>query len=143
MATYLVTGSSRGLGLELVRQIALLPPTKVTRIFAAARSDSSSELQEIVNQSDGRVVMLTLDTTKQATIDTAYHQVTQILEESGGLGLDILINNAGIMPMNPQGIETMDSLTETLDTNVTGAHRVISTFLPLLRKGVQKKVINL
>ena len=107
MATYLVTGSSRGLGLELVRQLTLLPQTQVGRVFATARTDSSIQLQEIVSQSKGRVVMLPLDSTKKATIEAAFLQVTQILKDFGDLGLDILINNAGIMPMSPQGVETM------------------------------------
>ncbi|KAL9590734.1 MAG: hypothetical protein Q9203_000456 [Teloschistes exilis] len=103
MATYLVTGSSRGLGLELVRQLAALPPAQVGRIFATARNDSWTELSELIHRSSDRVVFVRLDTTDYASIKKAVVEVAQSL---GSLGLDVLINNAGIMPTSPDGLRT-------------------------------------
>ncbi|KAL9582346.1 MAG: hypothetical protein Q9212_003348 [Teloschistes hypoglaucus] len=142
MAAYLVTGSSRGLGLEIVSQLASLPPTQVGRVFATARSDASIALQELVRRSAGRVVYVRLDTTDDESIKSASVEVARSLGGDGG-GLDVLINNAGIMPTSPDGVETMDNLDETLKANVTGAHNVTAAFLPLLRKGSQKKVCNI
>lgn len=104
MATYLITGSSRGLGLELVRQLVALPQDQVGQIFATARSDFSAELQQLIRGSSDRVVFVKLDTTNQVSIKNASAQVAQAL---GSHGVDILINNAGIMPTSPNGIETM------------------------------------
>lgn len=63
MSTYLVTGSSRGLGLALVAELASMPSTKVGTIFATARSDASPKFKELVQNSAGRVVFVQLDTT--------------------------------------------------------------------------------
>lgn len=140
MATYLVTGSSRGLGLEIVTQLAAMPPAQVDRVFATARSDSSSKLRELVQGSSGRIVFVKLDAEDKTSIKDASAEVEKML---GTRGLDVLINNVGIMPKTPNGIETMDDLTQTLDVNVTSTHRVTSAFVPLLRKGAQKKVFNI
>lgn len=104
MATYLITGSSRGLGLELVTQLAALPSSHVGRVFATARSDSSAKLQEIVQTSSGRVEYVKLDTADKASIKEAAAQIEQRLESQG---LDVLINNVGINTMTMGGIEAM------------------------------------
>ena len=106
MATYLITGSSRGLGLELVTQLAALPSSQVGRVFATARSEPSSELTKLIDGSSGRVVYVKLDTGNQTSVKNAAAEVARNLEVEG-LGLDVLINNAGIMPLTPEGIETM------------------------------------
>ena len=104
MASYLITGSSRGLGLELVRQLAALPSSRVSRVFATARNPSSAQLKEVMNESTGLIIFVRLDATDQSSIMNA---VIQVAKEIGTSGLDVLINNAGVMPTSPDGIETM------------------------------------
>ena len=106
MATYLVTGSSRGLGLELVTQLAALPPAQVGRIFATTRSEPSAGLTNLVDGSSGRVVPVELDTCDKTSITNASTEVAKILQ-ADHIGLDILINNASTMPVTPDGIVTM------------------------------------
>ena len=36
-----------------------------------------------------------------------------------------------------------DNLTDVMDTNVTGTHRVTQAFLPLLRRGTRKTIVNM
>ncbi|KAL8952132.1 MAG: hypothetical protein Q9222_001944 [Ikaeria aurantiellina] len=97
-------------------------------------------LGELIEASNGRVVFVALDTTDPTSIRDAFASVESKL---GGRGLDVLINNAGIMPVTKGGVEAMGNLSETLNTNVKSVHQVTSTFLPLLRKGVQKRVFNM
>jgi NAD(P)-dependent dehydrogenase (short-subunit alcohol dehydrogenase family) len=104
MATYLVTGSSRGLGLALVTELASLPSEQVRTIFATARSSNSTKLKELVKSSAGRVVFVQLDTTDQTSVIEAAKRVETLLENRG---LDHLINNAGIMNWTPDGLHTM------------------------------------
>ncbi|KAI4236557.1 MAG: hypothetical protein L6R40_006113 [Gallowayella cf. fulva] len=140
MASYLITGCSRGLGLGLVAQLAALPPDQVGRIFATARTDSSIELKDLISQYPDRIVFVMLDTSDQTSITNASEAVAESL---GGMGLDVLINNAAIMQKSSEGIETMNNLSETFNANVASVHNVTSAFLPLLRKGSQKKVFNI
>ncbi|KAL8775901.1 MAG: hypothetical protein Q9194_003520 [Teloschistes cf. exilis] len=135
MATYLVTGSSRGLGLEIVTQLAALPPAQVARVFATARSDASTALQELVCRSAGRVVYVRLDTTDDESIKSASVEVARSLGDDGGL--DVLINNAGIMPMSPGGVETISS---TLGSITTAAQY---GFMPVPAYKISKAALNM
>ncbi|RAK98105.1 SDR family oxidoreductase [Aspergillus ibericus CBS 121593] len=129
MASYLITGTSRGIGLAMARTLASKPVSEV-----------SVELKQLVAQSAGRVKSIPVDVEDKPSVQAAAATVEQAL---AGRGLDVLINNVGIMPSTPNGIETMDDLDSVFHTNVTSAHIVTSAFLPLLKKGTQKKVINI
>ncbi|MCJ1436913.1 hypothetical protein MMC27_006296 [Xylographa pallens] len=140
MASYLVTGSSRGLGLHLVSQLASLPQAEVGTIFATTRGGTSPEVQKLVERFPLRVVHVQLDATDEQSARKAAAEVERVL---AGKGLDVLINNAGVMDYSPDGIHTMTGLESTFNSNVTSAHIVTSAFIPLLRKGTQKKVVNI
>ncbi|KAI1073697.1 hypothetical protein F5B20DRAFT_586970 [Whalleya microplaca] len=130
MASYFVTGASRGLGLALVRELISHPISKVGTVFAAARSDSPV-LNELAQKSSGRVIVIKLDVTDNDSIKKAAAGVDSKL---GGKGLDVLINNAGIC---------LYAFGESFTINVMGVHWMTQEFLPLLQKGTQKKVINM
>ncbi|OJJ94629.1 hypothetical protein ASPACDRAFT_65078 [Aspergillus aculeatus ATCC 16872] len=138
MASYLVTGSSRGIGLELTRQLAERPEHEVGVVFASARSSNTPKFQQLLQQFKDRVLYVPLDVTDRQSAQDAATLVTNALN---GRGLDVLINNAGVMNYSP--IEEMDDLEETFRVNVAGVHNVIREFLPLLRKGDQKKILNI
>jgi NAD(P)-dependent dehydrogenase (short-subunit alcohol dehydrogenase family) len=140
MATYLVTGVARGLGLEIVRVLASKPASEVSTVFATLRSSPPPALQEIVAQSEDRVVLVNLEVTKSDSIATAVRQVSESL---AGRGLDILINNAAVSAEAPGGLETMDNLRPILEVNVESVHNITVAFLPLLREGRRKIVLNM
>lgn len=142
MASFLVTGSSRGLGLELVRTLVTFNQSTVGTIFASARASSpSSDLAQVIQTSNGRVQYVQLDVNNQSSIEAAAASVAQKL--SSKPGLDVLINNAGIqIPEQKASTVKATDLEFTLSTNVTGVHRVTAAFLPLLSKGQAKKIVN-
>ncbi|KAF2281457.1 short chain dehydrogenase reductase [Westerdykella ornata] len=139
MASLFITGASRGLGLALVRELASLPSSKVRKVIAGARGDASA-LKDIAEKSDGRVSVVQLDVTNPPIIQQAAAETERLLE---GKGLDVLVNNAGICQYAFGGVATMDNLEESFTVNVMGVHWVTQAFLPLLRKGNLKKVINI
>jgi NAD(P)-dependent dehydrogenase (short-subunit alcohol dehydrogenase family) len=137
MASYLITGCSRGLGLELTKLLS--SSSAVSTIFATARSLTPA-LQDLVNSSNGRIHFVPLDVAKDDSIAAAVQEVTQIL--GADRGLDVLINNAGIQILEKDGIAHMHALEETLNVNVVAVHKVSSAFLPLLsRSSAQKKLL--
>ncbi|KAJ5281984.1 hypothetical protein N7478_007356 [Penicillium angulare] len=140
MASYLVTGASRGLGLALVTRLAALPTTEVGKIIATARSDNSPKLKELIDTSSGRVELVKLNVSDQKSVSEVAGEVERVLQ---GKGLDFLINNAGVMDYSPTGVEGMDKLNELFQTNVAGVHMVTRALLPLLRNGNKKTVINI
>lgn len=92
MLNILVTGSSRGLGLELVRQLAGHTDLDGGSVIATARK-CSPELEEIISLAKGSVVFVTLDVTDKEIIAQSADKVRLAL---AGQSLDILINCAGI-----------------------------------------------
>lgn len=136
MATYLITGCSRGLGLELTKQ--LITSSAVGTVFATARK-ASPALKDLINAANGRVHFIALDICSQDSISEAVRQVGRQLGD--GNGLDVLIHNAGIQILEKEGASQMHALEETLATNVVAVHAVTNAFLPLLSKGTQKKIL--
>ena len=93
MASYLITGSSRGIGLGYVTILARKDASEVSKIFAAARSENSS-LKKLISESAGRIEFVPLEVTSEESAKKAAQHVERSL---GDKGLDILINNAGIL----------------------------------------------
>ena len=104
MASYLITGASRGLGHTLVSHLLNLPACEVGTIFATARKVDSSKLSELANRHPDRVALVQMDVTSSTSIQEAARQVEKQLE---GKGLDVLVNNAGVLPVTPGGVEKM------------------------------------
>lgn len=143
MASFLVTGSSRGLGLELVRRLVTFDQNTIGTIFASSRASSpSSDLAQVIQTSNGRVQYVQLDVNNQSSVEAAADSVAQKLSSSKRR-LDVLVNNAGIqISENKASLVKTADLELTLSTNVTSVHRVTSAFLPLLSKGQTKKIVN-
>jgi NAD(P)-dependent dehydrogenase (short-subunit alcohol dehydrogenase family) len=105
MTSYLITGANRGLGLLMVSFLASKPATEVGLIIAAVRR-SSEALEKIVDRSGERVLVLNVQVTNEESVRNLNEEVKKVLPN----GLDVLINNAGIMQFSPNaelGIEVM------------------------------------
>jgi NAD(P)-dependent dehydrogenase (short-subunit alcohol dehydrogenase family) len=103
MASYFITGTSRGVGLKLTEILASKPASEVSIIFAAARTETDA-LKALAAKFPGRIEIVSIDVTSENSAKQAASKVEQLL---GDKGLDVLINNAGIMNYTPDGIETM------------------------------------
>ncbi|MGI9219704.1 MAG: SDR family oxidoreductase [Woeseiaceae bacterium] len=125
--TVLITGANRGIGLELARQYA---DQGWTVIGTARRPAAADDL----NALDVRVVQL--DVTDPASVDNMADTLT-------GVAIDVLINNAGILPVM-RGIDDIDiaTYTQILDVNTIGPVRVTQALMPNLRAGDMKKIMN-
>ncbi|KAF2159004.1 hypothetical protein M409DRAFT_30540 [Zasmidium cellare ATCC 36951] len=143
MATILVTGASRGLGLELVKQLLDLPAATIDKVFAVTRSQPTPGLQELVNSSPDRLTNVMIEDLSDLSRATqASKDIEAVLQ---GRGLDILVNNAGTAVECPSGICSMTNqeLLDVMNANVGSAHAVTTAFIPLLRKGGHRKVVNM
>lgn len=126
--TVLITGANRGLGLEFARQYS----SAGWQVIGTARKpDAAEELRGV----EVRVVQL--DVTDQESVE-------QLAHELGSQSIDLLINNAGILPM-ANTIEDIDfdDVNRTLAVNTVGPIRVTRALLPNLRRGELRKVINI
>jgi NAD(P)-dependent dehydrogenase (short-subunit alcohol dehydrogenase family) len=103
MASYLVTGSSRGIGLGYITVLARKDVSEVSKIFAAARSENAA-LRKLISESAGRIEYIPLEVTSEQSAKEAAERVEKSL---GGKGLDVLINNAGVPSHTEGGLENM------------------------------------
>jgi len=140
MNDILVTGGSRGIGLEFTRQYL----RKGHRVFAASRSpEKSNELQELKAEFDDRLSVCQLD----VSVEDSRHQLFRQLSREVGK-LDILINNAGIASGNEErryrfGDLKQDDLCRCLLVNSVAQLMMTEKFFPLLEKGAKPIVVNM
>jgi len=135
--TALVTGATRGIGYETVRQLA---QTGVHTLLAG-RDRAKAVEAALKLQGEGLPVeAIVLDVTDDASISAA---VDEVAKKFGHL--DILVNNAGIMldqPGKKVSEQTQDAWRKTFDTNVFGLIAVTQAFLPLLHKSPSARIVN-
>ncbi|XP_067159046.1 C-signal-like [Apteryx mantelli] len=131
----LVTGSNRGIGLELVRQLAASPQAP-QHIFATCREPdgpSGKALRELAAQHPS-IKLVQLDTVSLPSIQGAVQAVESHLK---GQGLNLLINNAGVSShATLQSVDSQEMLA-AFTTNVIGPLQVTKEFLPLLEKAAK------
>jgi NAD(P)-dependent dehydrogenase (short-subunit alcohol dehydrogenase family) len=125
----LVSGASRGIGAEIVRQLAA---DHGFRVLAGARNPADVAVQDAVEP-------IRLDVTDRGTIDATRERI-----ESDSGGLDVLINNAGICgPWSDTAAdEDLDQAHEVLETNLFGAWRLTQAMVPLLRRSDDARIVN-
>ncbi|MQB41660.1 SDR family NAD(P)-dependent oxidoreductase [Rhizobium sp. ICMP 5592] len=119
-----VTGAGGGLG----RDIALGLAAKGYIVFGTAMS--AEEIQDLKHASGGRVSLAVCDMTKEQVVKAWAGGVSDAL---GDTGLDLLINNAGILTPGPIEVLPLEAIKREFDVNVFGALSVMNTFLPALR----------
>ncbi|OCH92055.1 NAD(P)-binding protein [Obba rivulosa] len=147
MPSYLITGASRGIGLEFTRQLS----SKVdNQVFALVRNKgTASELVELSSHAPN-VRILQADIVDYKALKTAAAEVANV---TGGT-LDYLINNAAYIDRErqgltldgyPEGQEALleDDIHKSIQVNVIGVIHTINAFLPLVRKSSIKKVITI
>ncbi|NDK37531.1 SDR family NAD(P)-dependent oxidoreductase [Pseudoxanthomonas gei] len=135
--TALVTGATRGIGFETVRQLAQAG----VHTLLAGRDQAKAVEAALKLQAEGlSVEAIVLDVTDAASIGAAVEKVTKKFGR-----LDILVNNAGIL-RDEQGRkvseQTLQAWRETFDTNLFGLVAVTQSFLPLLHKSPSARIVN-
>lgn len=144
MKRILITGSNRGIGLALVRQYLLQDDSL---IFATCRHPASAdELQALAQAHPERLQIIELDVINQASIEQSLQVVSQQVD-----GLDMLINNAGILPggvdsrepnISQFGSLEATAMMQVFQVNTISPVIITQTYGDLLRRGKDARVIN-
>lgn len=128
MSSILITGSNRGIGLELARQYAQQGEAQV---FATCRTPASADaLNQLAAQHPGRVHVIALDA---ADPDSIAESVRLVSAHTGHL--DVLVNNAAINPRQ-DSVRSFGQLE-------AGPVLVTQAYAGLLRKGRNARVVNI
>lgn len=130
-----ITGASRGIGLELVRQYVAAG----AQVFAAARQPNQGALSQLAAEHPQNLSLITLDVTKEEQLPAAVAAVRSQVE-----AIDLVINNAG---MNQRGLSlgsyTRAVMLDTLHTNAVAPILIGQAFLGLLRRGNRPRLVHL
>ena len=131
-----VTGASRGIGLEVCRQLAALGYV----VVLGSRDLRAAELAaKELDPGGDRVVAAHIEVDNSVNID----QLAEWIRERWGR-VDAIVNSASTAPDQYAiaGTTDLSPVAEALDVNLFGAWRVIQALLPLLRSSPRPRVVN-
>ncbi len=136
MQRILITGTNRGLGLELVKQYAEVGE----RVLATCRRpDDAGDLQALAKK-HANVTILGLDVADDIQFAAFAETISAHTD-----ALDVLIHNAGMNARTPEartfGTLTAAAIQEQVQTNAIGPLLLTQTLLPLIQKGQNPIVV--
>ncbi|CAG2178222.1 unnamed protein product [Oppiella nova] len=124
----LITGSNRGIGFQLCKQLSQLNTTG--NIIATTRSGSNSCDLNRLSAVNKKIKVLAFDTTDYTRYDRFLDDCHRIV---GNRGLNLLVNNAGVMARDSLMSVTPDSLNDNFNVNSIAPLMVTQKLLPLLK----------
>ncbi|MFJ3520306.1 MULTISPECIES: SDR family oxidoreductase [unclassified Streptomyces] len=120
-----ITGASSGIGEETARRLA----ADGHRLFLGARrTERLDALSREINEAGGTAAFRQLDVTDAADVRAF---VGAAREQYGRL--DVMVNNAGVMPLSPLDALKVDEWDRMIDVNVRGVLHGIAAALPVMR----------
>jgi len=130
-----ITGASSGMGAAAARHLAAKGANVV---LGARRADRIHALATEITDAGGKATAVVTDVTKREDlkqlVDTAVTTYGRI---------DVLINNAGVMPLSPMDRVKVDEWDQMIDVNIKGALYGIAAALPYMKEQSSGHIINL
>jgi NADP-dependent 3-hydroxy acid dehydrogenase YdfG len=131
----LITGASSGIGEATVR---LLAAQGHQLMIGARRTARLAALAEEIEASGGSVRYEALDVTSAANVN-AFAQ--SALDAFGRI--DVIVNNAGVMPLSPLSASKLDEWNRMIDVNIRGVLHGIAAVLPSMERQGFGQIINI
>lgn len=131
----IITGASSGLGEATARRLAA---SGAKLMLAARREDRLKELVAAIAQSGGTATYQVTDVADCAQVEALAQKTLSAYGR-----IDVLINNAGLMPLSPLDQVKVEEWDRTIDVNIKGVLYGIAAVLPTMRQQKSGHVINL
>jgi NAD(P)-dependent dehydrogenase (short-subunit alcohol dehydrogenase family) len=133
--TVVIFGGSRGLGLAMAREFS----SAGAHVVLAARDEQELEraAADIENRG-GRVTTISCDVTDRGQVERT---IGRIVHDRGGI--DVLVNNAGIIQVGPLEHMTFADFEEAMATHFWGPLFAIMAALPYMRAGGARRIVNI
>jgi NADP-dependent 3-hydroxy acid dehydrogenase YdfG len=130
----IITGASSGLGEAAARHLSSLGATIV---LGARRVERIQSLAKELTDQGGRALAVATDVTQYPEVQRLADSALQVYER-----IDVLINNAGLMPQSPLERRKIDDWNRTIDVNIKGVLYGIAAVLPCMQKQKSGHIIN-
>lgn len=129
-----ITGASSGLGAASAR---FLSAQGASVVLGARRQDRIQSLADELAGSGGKAIAMATDVTQ-------YEQVKRLVDAAvHALGrIDVMINNAGLMPQAPLERLRIDEWDRMIDVNIKGVLYGIAAALPYMKQQKAGHIIN-
>ena len=130
----LITGASSGIGAALAIELAAAGARVV---IGARRKDRLKALAAEIDASDGTVRYHAVDVTSRSDV------VAFAAAAEADFGrIDVLVNNAGVMPLSPMAALKVDEWDRMIDVNIKGVLYGIAAVLPIMKRQQSGQIIN-
>lgn len=129
-----ITGASGGLGAATARHLSALGATVV---LGARRIERIQDLARELAGNEGKALAVQTDVTRSAQVQAL---VNAAIDRYGRI--DVMINNAGIMPHSPLDRLRIDDWDRTIDVNIKGVLYGIAAALPPMQRQKSGHFIN-
>ncbi|HGW8507571.1 SDR family oxidoreductase [Kluyvera sp. STS39-E] len=130
----IITGASSGMGEAAARHLA----TKGAKVVLAARRSSRIDaLAKEINEQGGTAMAIATDVTRE---DDVKKLVETTVSQWGRI--DVLINNAGVMPLSPLDQVKVSEWNQMIDVNLRGVLHGIAAALPYMKAQKSGHIIN-
>ena len=131
----IITGASSGIGyataLSLAKEGAKL-------VVGARRTDRLESLVKAIEENNGEILAQKLDVTKKSDCDDL---VNTAIKKWGKV--DVLVNNAGLMPLSFGKNLKVDEWDQMIDVNIKGVLYCTAAVLPHMRETKSGHIINI
>ncbi|RLM68264.1 SDR family NAD(P)-dependent oxidoreductase [Halorubrum sp. Atlit-8R] len=131
----IVTGASSGIGRATAEALAA---RGADTVLAARREGDLEAVAEGIEDDGGEALVVPTDITDDDDIDRL---VDATLDEYGRI--DVLVNNAGVMPLAHIGEADRETLQQTIDVNLTGLITLTHAVVPTMLEQGSGHVVNL
>ena len=130
-----ITGASSGIG-ESTAKLLAAQGAKV--VLGARRSNRIDAVIQQISATGGKAIGFATDVTNRAEVEALIQGAVD------GLGrVDVLINNAGIMPIAPIEALKVDEWDRQIDVNIKGLLYGVAAALPHMQKQKSGHIINM
>jgi NADP-dependent 3-hydroxy acid dehydrogenase YdfG len=130
-----ITGASSGIGEATARLLA----AKGARVLLGARrTDRLATVVAEIRAAGGKAHFTSLDVTNLSEMERFIAEAQQHFG-----GLDVLINNAGVMPLSPLSARKVDEWDRMIDVNIRGVLYGIAAAQPLMEQQQHGHIINI
>ena len=131
----IITGASSGLGEATAHRLA---KSGAKLMLAARREDRLQELVAKIQQDGGTAKYQVTDVSDRSQVEALAKATQQAYGK-----IDVLVNNAGIMPLSPLAETKVDEWEQMVDVNIKGVLYGVAAVMPIMLQQESGQIINL